>query len=479
MLGIILTKNLDIVFLIYGLSFFVLGLTIFLQPPHKSVFKLIHILWLLGLFGLIHGINEWLDMITLIKAHDSYIWNLARTVVLTISFIFLFEFGRRLFNLNFNKEFLGSWVTPAISLAVFTIIFTLKQERSIWPRYFLCFPGGLLTAQGFLLYYRRNKIALEPFKVRKYFFISAASIGMYGVFSGLLVSRADFFPASVINNASFLNLFGIPVQVFRALCATILAWTCWHILEIFNQEHFHKIKADLDELVATKEKLIQSESLAALGRISTIISHEFKNELCVMQNSVYYLEMRLENSDEKVKKQIKILTEEIAETARIIDNIAGFAKNKTLVFKPVNLESLLAAAIKKIKIPKTIKVEIKIEKNLPLIQADQIQLARVFNNIILNSLQAMEETGSLEIEASGLHDFINILFKDSGTGIKETDRKNIFDPFFSTKNKGMGLGLVTSKMIIEAHQGRIDIANQVNKGVVVTIQLPVKERENA
>ncbi|MFH1191480.1 MAG: ATP-binding protein, partial [Candidatus Omnitrophota bacterium] len=211
-----------------------------------------------------------------------------------------------------------------------------------------------------------------------------------------------------------------------------------------------------------------------------IISHEFKNELCVIQNAVYFLGMKLQNGDEKIKKQIKLLTEEIAETGRMIDNIASFAKNRFLEIKPVNLEALLISAIKKAQIPDTINVLAKIEKDLPPVKADEIQLARVFNNIILNSLQAMTEKGSLIIKAIRLDNGVNIVFEDTGSGIKEEDTKKIFDPFFSTKNKGMGLGLVASKVIIEAHNGSIDITNnKTGKGAMVTIQLPIKERKNA
>lgn len=473
-----LIKNLDIIFFIYGLSFFAMGIAIFLQPRHKSALKLSGIIWILGAFGIIHGINEWLDMFTVIRGQQLQMWDLTRAAVLTASFVFLFEFGRRLLRLSFNKRFFNKWAALVVSALVFTFFLVLKEEHTIWPRYFLCFPGGILTALGFIAYYQKNKAGLEPFNARKYFFIAAFSISVYSIFGGLIVPKAGFFPASVINNASFLNLFGVPVQLFRALCAIMLAWSCWRILGIFNREIIDKLRADLTELTAAKEKLARAESLAALGRFSGIIGHEFKNELCVMKNTVYFLRMKLQDGDEKIAKHLRILEEEIADTERLIDNITSFARNKTPKLKPVDLEGLLSKSIEKLNIPGTTEVVIKVEKGLAPLQADEIQLSRVFNNIILNSLQAMAKKGKLTIKAASSGGWVDIVFEDTGAGIKEEDMEMIFDPFFSTKTKGMGLGLVISKIIVEAHNGAIEIASKAGKGTTVAIRLPIGEGKN-
>ena len=236
---------------------------------------------------------------------------------------------------------------------------------------------------------------------------------------------------------------------------------------------------DMRELKKLQERLVHVESLAALGRFSSIIGHEFKNELCAMKNTVYFLGMKLQDGDEKVKKYIRMLDEEIAESVKIIDNITSLAKNRPPEFKSVNLEGLLSGTIDKLQILDTIKVVVKIEKDLPSVQADRVQLERIFNNIILNALQAMREKDSLIIKASRSDDSVNIVFEDTGFGIKEEDRKMIFDPFFSTKPSGMGLGLAISKIIIAAHNGSIDVASKVGKGTTVTIRLPLGESKNA
>lgn len=244
-------ENLDIVFFLYGLAFVIMGIAILVQPRKDTIFRLSDIIWLLAGFGLSYGLNEWLDMFAIIKEYQAELFNLIRLAILAISYIFLFEFGRRLTLLSCGK-FINKWTTITLCFLVLIFAFILKCERSIWPRYFLGFPGGLLSALGFILYYRSNKTILRPLKVYKYFLVASFSIGTYGILGGIIVPEAHFFPASIINTTSFLELFGIPVQVCRGICSIILAWSIWNILGIFNWEARQKLKNNLEELSEAK-----------------------------------------------------------------------------------------------------------------------------------------------------------------------------------------------------------------------------------
>jgi uncharacterized membrane protein len=137
------TRNLDIAFGIYGLSFFVMGIVILIQVQKRkdSSFRLSRVIGILAGFGLTHGLNEWLEMFAIIRGYHSEIFDLIQLMFLALSYIFLFEFGRRLILLSFPAKFLNKWVTVALFLLALILIVTLKYERSIWPRYFLGFPG--------------------------------------------------------------------------------------------------------------------------------------------------------------------------------------------------------------------------------------------------------------------------------------------------------------------------------------------------
>ncbi len=259
MLTDLFVKNLDIVFFVYGLSFFVMGIAIIIQPRQESIFRLADITGLLAGFGLSHGLNEWLDMFAIIKGCHSNLYELIRLVVLAISYVFLFEFGRRLTLLS-SKKFLNRSVTALLCFFVLVLVITLRQERSIWPRYLLGFPGGLLSAFGFIRYYHNNENDLRPIRVHRYFVIVAVLLGVYGILGGFITPKADFFPASIINTTNFLNLFGVPVQVFRTLCAIGLAWTIWNILDIFKWENIQKLNESKEKLHKLSHAVEQSPS---------------------------------------------------------------------------------------------------------------------------------------------------------------------------------------------------------------------------
>lgn len=239
------------------------------------------------------------------------------------------------------------------------------------------------------------------------------------------------------------------------------------ILEIFE---------DVTDYKLTQKKLADSERLTTIGRMAGIIAHEFRNELGVMRNAIYFLKMKLTDADEKTKKHLNILEDEILETGRIIENILIFARTRKLEFKKVDIKDTLLSSLNKIGIPQGIKVNTDIEEGLPYLEADPSQLDHIFINIILNSAQAMKENGILLLEAKKAGDFVNISIKDTGCGIKEEDKIRLFEPFFSTKARGTGLGLAVAKIMVEAHKGNISLEGEVGKGTQVKIQLPIKRR---
>lgn len=235
------------------------------------------------------------------------------------------------------------------------------------------------------------------------------------------------------------------------------------ILEIFE---------DITDYKKAQAELALSERLAAIGRMAGVIAHEFRNQLGVMRNAAYFLKMRIDTRDEKVIRHLDILDEQISETERIIENILAFSRTSQPQLQRVDARQLLKAALDKIKIPEGIKVEIAIEK-LPSLEIDPLQFGMVFFNIILNSLQAMGSSGLLHISGTKADNYVILIFKDSGEGMRDEDKKRIFEPFFSTKSRGSGLGLATAKIIIEKHKGSINLESEYGKGTAVIIKLPI------
>ncbi|RJR19244.1 MAG: hypothetical protein C4581_05095 [Nitrospiraceae bacterium] len=265
-LGKILVNQIDVVFFIYGLAFIIMGLAILLQPKKDSEHKIADIFWLLALFGITHGVNELLDMWAIIRGrHD--VLDAFRWLCLVISYLFLFEFGRRFFSLNTATApawqrkaagLFGWWSLPIITLAIFAgayISDDFWKTGSILARYSLGLPGGLMIGLGFLFQYRHEKEVLGKLGVKLYFMSAGGAFVTYGILGGLIVPKAAFFPANLLNTESFIATAGMPVQVLRAVCALAAAWSVSGILKIFNWEMRERLQKRSDRLQAVNKEL--------------------------------------------------------------------------------------------------------------------------------------------------------------------------------------------------------------------------------
>lgn len=240
-----------------------------------------------------------------------------------------------------------------------------------------------------------------------------------------------------------------------------------------NKKATLEIFEDITDYKKTQEKLVASQRLADIGRMAGVIAHEFRNQLGVIRNAVYFLKMKIEDKDEKVRRHLGILDEQVSDAERIIQDILTFARTKRPELQKIDLKNILLASIEKVRIPESIALTTKIEQ-LPLFDADPLQLDGVFVNIILNALQAMREKGELHISLQKEGNYAAIVFQDTGPGIKEEDRMRLFEPFFSTKARGTGLGLANAKNVVEGHAGTIAVESDYGKGARVTVRLPLK-----
>jgi len=240
---------------------------------------------------------------------------------------------------------------------------------------------------------------------------------------------------------------------------------------------------DITERKRAEELSVRQERLAAMGALASIIGHEVRGPLSVIKNSVEFLRLRLGASlDEKVKRHMDILQEEVNTSNKIIDDTLNFARLKELALTTADANSMVEVAIERATVPASVKIERKFGTDLPQVTVDVSQIQQVLFNIIANAIDAMSEGGTLTIvtREQGVkgkgQGFVEICFQDTGVGIPKENLPKIFEPLFTTKSKGTGLGLATCRNIINAHNGLIEVESEVSKGTIVTVKLPIKEQ---
>jgi PAS domain S-box-containing protein len=242
-----------------------------------------------------------------------------------------------------------------------------------------------------------------------------------------------------------------------------------------------ELQAAHDKLLETQEQLIRSEKLAAIGQLASGVGHELRNPLGAIKNAGFYIRRRVANTDlpntePRVIEFLDIIEEEVNSANKVITDLLGFSRVAKPTVAPANIAGIIEDALKYTPVPENVTLVKDINNNLPMAMVDGEQIKQVFLNIALNALQAMAEKGGrLEIRATDKGKFVEVEFIDTGSGIPDSIKNKIFDPLFTTKAKGVGLGLSVCKTIIERHEGDIKVKSRVGKGTTFTLSLPTEK----
>ena len=252
------------------------------------------------------------------------------------------------------------------------------------------------------------------------------------------------------------------------------------------KEKLKKYSENLEEMVTertkelreTQEQLIIKEKLTVLGQLAGGLGHELRNPLGAIKNAAYFLNMALEQPEPEVKETLEILNKEIATSEKIINNLLDFTRSKPPILQNVNINEIIEEELERTIIPKNIEIVSQLSDILPHILADPVQLVQIFRNIVLNAIQAMPEGGRLFIKSEVISgEGVIISFADTGMGIPEENLKKIFEPLFTTKAKGIGLGLAVAKTFVEGQGGTIKLKSEVGNGSIFTVKLPFHLKE--
>ena len=261
-----------------------------------------------------------------------------------------------------------------------------------------------------------------------------------------------------------------------------------------NAELELKVEERSRKLIEVQEELVRKEKLAILGQLSGSVGHELRNPLGVMRNAVYFLRMVLSEADQTVRDYLGIIAAEIDNSQRIIGDLLDFARTKPPLRTEVSVSDLVGQGLEKCAIPENVTLSVDIPQTLPRVSVDTQQIGQLLQNLVMNAVQAMPDGGSVRIggremqnfrfQAASLEsdtrspmpegDYVALSVTDTGEGIAHENMSKLFQPLFTTKPKGIGLGLVVCRNLAEANGGWIEVESEPGKGTTFTAALPVQ-----
>jgi len=258
--------NLDLVYLLYGLAFVIMGSILVASPRENSRFTFGRDLWLLAAYAFIHAPADFLDMRSVVRGSAS---PLPQDLLTFVSYLFLFEFGRRLLGLSARP--LPWFILPvcvAGVLAGSAACGDFPDRFHVLTGYLIRFPAGLMAGVGFILYYRAHREELDALQSRRYFLAAGAAMAAWAFFCGLIRRSGDSFPVMLFDLGWFHDTFAAPVQLFRAICALLVAWSVWGILRLFAREAKERLNREIEE-----RRLAQAEQSRLVGELQEALSN--------------------------------------------------------------------------------------------------------------------------------------------------------------------------------------------------------------
>ena len=283
-----------------------------------------------------------------------------------------------------------------------------------------------------------------------------------------------------------------PVRSLAAATRRIAAGDLSHTIPIHSNDELGDLTRAFNrmvqELSRTQDELLRSEKLVSLGRLSAGVAHEIRNPLNAMKGAIVHLQRR-RSDDPLIKEYTQLVSEEIDRLNTFVTEFLCFARQAPPKRVPTDLTQLISSTqqlFEKQALEKRIRFHNRFSPELPLLAVDPHQMEQVLVNLMVNAMDAMPGGGDITFSTffvrgsmeTGIQGLVRIEIRDNGCGIPEDILADIFDPFFSTKETGTGIGLPLSLSIVENHGGRMTVRPREQTGTKATIELPVAPNGN-
>lgn len=236
------------------------------------------------------------------------------------------------------------------------------------------------------------------------------------------------------------------------------------IRDISERKHAQEaLEEKTRALEAAQEALVRKERLAVLGQLAGGVSHELRNPLGVIKNAVYYLNMVLPE-DAKVRRHLAIVEREIAAADRIVTGLLDFARVSPSNRVAIDVNAMVREYLGRKPLPENVGLVVILGDDLPPVVADVGQIELIFGNLTTNAVQAMPDGGTLTVETGALGGEVRVAVSDTGVGIRDDDLGRIFEPLFTTKAKGIGLGLSVARRLAVENGAAVSVTSALGQG---------------
>ncbi len=245
-------------------------------------------------------------------------------------------------------------------------------------------------------------------------------------------------------------------------------------IRTMNEELEEKVRKRTRQLLEAQEELVRKEKLAVLGQVAGSVGHELRNPLGVMSNAVFYLQNVLVESDESVKEYLGIILAEISRSERIVAGLLDAVRTRSPEIATHNVTELIGQILRQCTVPDSVTVTLDIPETISPMRVDARQMQQVLGNLISNGVEAMPEGGTLVIRAleNRQEKTITIMVQDSGHGMTPEVLAQLFQPLYTTKARGIGLGLLVAKNLVQANDGSVEVESENGKGSRFFVTLP-------
>ena len=298
-------------------------------------------------------------------------------------------------------------------------------------------------------------------------------------------------PVMIHSKAELLrNADGAPVKIVGVIQDITTRKRAEDALKHASEDLQKMVKDRTRELREAQERLIRQEKLAVLGQMAGSVGHELRNPLATISNAVYYLKTIASDADAAVQEYLEIIAGETRNAEKIIHDLLDFARVKTLKKERIDLGALVDLVRERWRPPDNVQIHLDVPDEIPDIWADRHHLEHIMLNLLTNACEAMPQGGTLTVSArlsvesrrqsnrdSSLPTAPCVLLtvQDTGCGIPASHVDKLFEPLFTTKSKGIGLGLAISKNLTEANGGRMIVESKENHGSTFSLIFPLLE----